>query len=123
MVVFKINNKDYADHIIAGTYTVNFKPIYKEWVDNSRVTHRRMYRQKVSGSFEMFFRTVEDFLTFRQDCNTTTTANGSIPVNMTVNGFNLVANYNVFLDYEVTRDRDGKWADYFKKFTVRLEEA
>lgn len=123
MVTFKINNTDFAGHIIAGTYAVNLKPVYKDWVDAARVTHRRTYRQKISGSFEMFFRTASEYSSFKSACAAALTSNGSVAASLSVNGLIPLASANLFIDYDLTRDRDGNWQDYFKKFKVTIEEA
>ena len=64
--VFKVNNIDFSDHVLAGTYEISEVPVYTEWTDANGRDHHEVYRKRLQGSFDMYFKTVSDFESFRQ---------------------------------------------------------
>lgn len=121
--IFSINGVDYSDHVIAGSYSINNSPVFKEYDDANGNTHRVKIRDRIEGSFSMWFRTVEEFNDFMSDVNSATTPSNNISVAfLLVNNTNQSGNFNVFLDYDTTRNRDGSWNDYMERFTVKVKE-
>lgn len=121
-MVFTINNVSYADHCIAGTYKVNSKDITENWVDASGKSHRRLKRKKVSGTVDMFFRTLDEFNSFISNIETNKTSTLSNAMKVTVNNMNEDKQIDAFIDFEPVRDRDGMWNDYMLRYTLTIEE-
>lgn len=121
-MVFNIGGTDFSNHIIAGTYKVNDIGSFEEWVDASHRKHKRKLRRLVAGTFDMFFRTADEFNVFNNVVIASTDVNNAIPLTLTVNNGAASQLIEAFLTYEPIRDRDGNWEDYFKTFTVTLEE-
>lgn len=115
--------KDYSNHVIAGTYEVNNEPQYTTWDDAGRIEHRFKQRDKVVGSFDMFFRTASDYATFKSDLDANrSTTNDSVNMTVKVNDLNQDKTINAFISFKLVRNRDGKWNDYFERFKVTIRE-
>lgn len=121
-MIFSISDKDYSDHVIAGTYKINTRTEYDEFLDAAKIKHKRILREKAAGSFNMFFRTEEEYLAFKNTLDQAKSSEETYPVSVTVNDTGEQRECNAFIDYELTRNRDASWRDYFEVFTVNLEE-
>ena len=121
-MVFKIGDTSYADHVIAGTYQINQKEIGQEWTDANHVKHKTLMRTKISGSCDMFFRTIEEFNDFIANIKTVKTSNQSVPMEVTVNNINEDKIMDAFIDFDPVRNRDGMWKDYILRYTLTVEE-
>lgn len=121
--LFIVGDKNYTKHIIVGTYAINNKPVYKTYTDSNGHTHRFKIRDKVVGSFEIFFKTAEEFNDFSADIkDNESDVNFSIPVTVTVNNTGEEKLINAYVEYEPTRYLNGIREDYFEKFKVTIEE-
>lgn len=58
---------DITNFIEVPSYRVNQLPLYEDWVDGNKRTHRHHFRDKISGSFTVYFQTVSEFETFVQN--------------------------------------------------------
>ena len=122
-MVLLIGNVDYSNHVIAGSYNINQKIQSSKWDDANYRTHKFKQRDKIVGSFDMFFRTVTDYEGFKADLDDAQALDDdSYSISLTVNNISEQRRINAFIDYELVRDIDGKWQDYFGRFTVNIEE-
>lgn len=116
-------NKDYSSHVIAGSYKVKDEPQYSEWEDTSHRKHKFRQRNKVVGTFDMFFRTLAEYTTFKSDLDAAqSSSDDSYSISVTVNNTGVQKSIYAFIDYDLTRGIDGGWNDYFERFTVKIEE-
>lgn len=124
MAVFKIGDTDFSAHVIAGSYSVCNDEIIALWTDGNGNSHRRTKRKKMQGSFDMFFRTMEEFQGFIEAINASKAENMNNYVSATLtdnfSNEDIVSNY--YLDFRLVRNRDAAWRDYFERFTVNAEE-
>lgn len=121
--MFIINQTDYSAHVIAGSYKVNNVPVCSEWTDANGTTHRQKIRDKVSGTFDMWFRSLTDYNAFLATIATNMTSAMTVPCTVEVNNANITKTSNFFIDHETVRNRDGAWDDYMERFTVTITEA
>lgn len=117
----RVGSSDIGANVIAGTYAVNNKPDYSVWKDANHVNHKTKLRDRISGSFEMFFRTVEAYQSFVQNIQANTQEN-AVLMTVTVNNTGEEKTGYFFIDYELTRNRDANWDDYFARYKVKIEE-
>lgn len=123
--IFKLNDVDRSEHVVADKYNVNLKDIYQEWTDGGQVKHRDVVAQKLQGTFQMYFKTESDLQTFLTALANCKTSDNTYPVKMKANNktvASLQASRNVFLDFEPVRKRDVQWVDVFEVFEVKVEE-
>jgi len=124
-IIFKLNDVDYSDYVVASNYNVNLKDIFQEWTDGGYVKHRDVVAQKLTGSFQMYFRTrteLQTFLTALANCKT---SDNTYPVKLKANNktvASLQMSKNVFLDFEPVRKRDQGGTDRFDVIEVTVEE-
>lgn len=124
MANFKIGNTDFGGHVIAGTYSVSNDVIYKVWTDGNGHNHRTPKRSKMQGSFDMFFRTMEQYQSFIAaiEASKTANVNSYVSATLTDNISNADIESKYYLDFKPVRNRDANWKDYFETFTVTVEE-
>jgi hypothetical protein len=117
-----INNIDFSDHVIAGSYEVGNVPVLTEWTDANNRLHREVYRERLQGSFDMYFRTVDDFEEFNQAYKTVRQNSGLTRVSIMNNSTNQVEQKDVYFEFSPVRNRHDNWEDYYEQFTVNVKE-
>jgi len=125
-MVFKIGSDasgDYSNRVIAGTYNVNNDPIRVSWTDSNGVEHKNKIRDRVVGTFDMFFRDISEYNTFvalikSLQINNEESVLCSVAVN---NDVGLHTGY-FYIEYTPTRNIKGDWSDYMEQFTVKITE-
>lgn len=122
-MVFTINGTDYSGHVLAGTYSVNSAPVTADWTDANGVVHKQKIRDKVSGTFDMWFRTLTEYNAFLSVLETNTTSALKVPLTVSVNNKNTDHTGNFYVSHAPVRNRDGFWDDYMERFTLTIEEA
>lgn len=124
MANFIIGTTDFSAHVIAGTYSVINRPVYVTWADGDGHSHRKLKREKISGSFDMFFKTMEEYQTLITAIEASKVANSNsyVTATLTDNYSNTDATSKFYIDFAPVRDRDANWKDYFGTFTVSIEE-
>lgn len=120
--VFIVNNIDFSGHVLAGTYEVGNEPIYTEWQDANGRYHREVFRKRLQGSFDMYFKTVDEFEQFNQAYKTIRQDSGLTKVSIMNNSTNQVEIKDVYLDFSPVRNRRDDWEDYYETFTVDIKE-
>lgn len=120
--VFVINNVDFSNHVLAGTYDIGDVPIYTEWTDANGRDHREVFRKRTQGSFDMSFRTVTEFEEFNQAYKAVRKDSGLTRVSLMNNSTNLVERKDVYLEFSPIRNRRDDWEDYYEQFTVDVKE-
>lgn len=124
-VIFKLNDVDYSDHVVAEGYQVNIKDVYQEWKDGSQKKHRDVVASKLQGKFQMFFETDTDLQTFITALSTCKRTDNTYPVKMKANNSavaSLSSTKYVFLDYEPVRKKYTDDSDFYEVFEVTVEE-
>lgn len=76
--LFKIGEIDYTSHIVAPTYSVDLKPLYDEWVDANRITHREVVRKRIEGKFTMKFYSISEYNEFLENLHDSETLGGYV---------------------------------------------
>lgn len=121
--LLKIGTTDVSSYIVADTYSVYNQPVYKVYEDANGVTHKRFIRNKISGSFDMFFRSLTDYTNFVTLIGTNTSAT-DFSVTCTVYDTKRSAAYTIyaFIDFKPTIALDGTLSEYMKVLNIELEE-
>lgn len=122
--IFKIGNRDFTSNVIPGTYAVNLVDVAYTWQDGLMVTHKSIIRRKLSGKFDMFFRTAEEFHDFIATIEAATNSNNTVRVNLIANNDtnNALLSRHLFINYEAVRNKDAGGNDYFEQLTIGVEE-
>lgn len=124
MIIFKIGSTgDYSNRVIAGTYNVQNKQVYKEFTDGNGRLRKIPLRNapKAVGTFDMFFKDMTEYDEF-VSLIASLKANETVLCTVAVNNENRTVTSNFYIDFEPIRDRKGDWSDYMHRFTVKIEE-
>lgn len=112
---------DFTPFIISKTYKVNEQDVYETWTDANGITHRVIYRKKISGSFELQFidrsiydRFIDELESIKQD--------GFYPIELYINNLLMTKQVNAFLSMEPVMN--AQFSDYpeMAKFSVKVVE-
>lgn len=125
-MIFKIGTTeagDYSDRVIAGSYNVQTKPVYKSWTDANETEHRLPLRTRTEGTFDMFFRNISDYNVFTALVESTKASDLTVLCTVLNNNLNSTVSSNFYIDYAPVRDIKGNWEDYMQRFTVTIREA
>lgn len=103
MQLLNIAGEDFTNLITVPSYQVNNNDVYTTWTDANHIEHRYRTRTKVSGSFTMFFPTVEDYHLFRRTIQNNKNSLGYIP-NCIVycNNTNITIQVDLFIDFTLS---------------------
>lgn len=123
MIVFKINTKDYSNRVIAGSYSVNSEDVFKSYQDLNGIEHHEKIRDRIKGSFDMYFETIEQYEAFNHDLEAAKLPDLSY-ANIAIcdNKNNKVKVINAFITFQLTRNRNGQWYDMYERFKVNIQE-
>ena len=122
-VLLKIGSTDVSANIVADSYSVYNQPVYKVYEDANGVTHKRFIRNKIAGSFEMFFRSMQNYTDF-MDLIDTNTSSSNFSVLCTVYDTKRddVYTINAFIEFAPTIALDGTLTEYMKVLKIDIEE-
>lgn len=123
--IFKLNDVDFSDHVVAEGYQVNLKEVYQEWKDGSQKKHKDVVAKKILGKFQMFFETDNELQAFVTALSSCKQLDNTYPVKLKINN-NMVASLSdtkyVFIDYEPVRKKYTALSDFYEVFEVMIEE-
>lgn len=122
-VLLKIGSTDVTANILVDSYAVYNQPVYKNYEDANGITHKRYIRNKIKGTFEMFFKTLSaysDFVTLL----TTNTDSTNYSVACTVYDTYRQDLYtiNAFIEFKPTITLDATFNEFMKKLSITIEE-
>lgn len=121
MVMFKVGAGDYSDRVIAGSYNINSQNVYKSWQDINGVEHREKIRDKIVGSFDMYFPTIDEYDAFRAVLDSVRKEDLSYTITVVDNIKNEVKTIDAFITFQLTRNRLG-WNDIYERFKLNIQE-
>lgn len=123
LFLFKVNTTDLTGHVVQNTYSVNNLPVYKEYKDADEETHRRFLRNKLQGTFQMVFKDLTDYATFKTLLDNNRSASTfTVPCTLydNISGTHITA--NCFIDYKLTVMQSTSLKEFMKVFDVTIEE-
>ena len=122
--IFFLDNNDYSANVVANNYNINLEDVVQEWTDGGQVLHRDVVRQRIQGTFTMFFKEAEDLAEFLDRLKAVKTLRGTYPIKIKVNNDSIteMQSINAFVDLKPTRHRDLKWRDAYDPFEVTIQE-
>lgn len=123
MELFKMGDVDFTKCIRMGTYKVNSKDVYNEWVDGNYKTHRDIVRSKVKGTFSLYFTDASKEEEFFDILNSITGTGGQTPVSVYVNNHHEVRDVEVFIDIDPSNEKPYMGLNKYGGFELSLEEA
>lgn len=122
-MVFLVGGKDYSKNVIAGEYMVNEFEKYISWVNANNREFRRPLISKVTGSIGMFFKTELEYKRFYNDLQLAKQTDSTYLITLTVNNTGVNKPCNMYIEFELVRNKNLKSQDVFETFTLELQEA
>lgn len=117
-----IAGQNITSHIVAGQYQINQSDVFEEWTDANGRTHRNVYRTRVSGSFDVFFRELSDYSAFVNACKNARNTAGVIPCSVFVNNTSETKQIEAYVTFAPSLDIDGTLQDYVPQFEITIQE-
>lgn len=121
MIMFKIGTSDYSNRVIAGSYSVNSQDEYKSWKDMNGKEHHEKIRDKIVGSFEMYFPNIDEYDSFRAVLDGAKQTDLSYRIAVCDNKSNEMKVIDAFITFQLTRNRLG-WNDIYERFRLNIQE-
>ena len=123
-IMFKVGTTDYSANVIDNSngYKVQRDPIYTEWTDANGRDHRSVYRTRVTGSFTLFFKTLENYESFCLDMAAHQNNDSSHTCTVYDNNSNTEVTSDFFLTYTPVRHRTDMFTDYIAAISVTIKE-
>ena len=122
-----MNNAKYnvygrRDRYVAENYKIGTKPEYELWTDANGKEHRSKYRERVQGTLEMKFLSINEYQDFvfllETEINNDLTYSMTVYDNISEQEKEIVG----FIDYEPTRYRGPGWEDMVERITLTIRE-
>lgn len=121
--LFKISTTDLTGNVVQNTWDVNNLPVYKTYKDANEETHRRFLRYKISGTFQMVFKDLTDYATFKALIDSNRSAsNFTVPCTVYDNMSGTQVSINAFIDYKLGVRQTVGLREYMEPFEVTIEE-
>lgn len=123
MSLFKINTTDISDRIESGSYNVNENDVYNTWTDANGIVHRDILRTRVSGTFNVLFRTKDEYENFVELIKNNKVTAGYVPnCSVVTNNTNKTINGNYYIEYSPIRSMAMNGVHQMDMFTVTITE-
>ncbi len=121
-LVFEINGVDMSSNVIAENYKVNQADVYDSYIDANGHEHRNIYRTKVSGTFDMRFRSLNSYMNFLKHLSNSKTVNGYFPCKIAVNNTGEIVERYLYISFNTTRQRNSFRRDDYGVINISVEE-
>lgn len=123
MTLLIIGRKNATKHIVVGTYEVNEEDVYKDWTDGNLCKRREVVRTRVKGSFEVYFRSMDEYQQFVDAIESNRSEEGCVDCNIMANNTDrYLTNRSLYFTLKPKRSRAITGKDYFPQFEVEVEE-
>lgn len=120
--MFKVGATDYSSRVISGTYEVQTNPLYEEWTDANGRSHRMKFSEKTTGSLELVFKTLQEYLDFNINLENARRDDLSVPVTVLDNLTSTEKEIDAFIEFNVTRQVDGQFNDRVETISISIME-
>lgn len=122
MNMFIIAGHDYTNNLVVPDYKVNEEDVYEEWDDGNNITHRDVFRQRVSGSFVMFFASQIEFDDFFKVLNDNKQKGGYVPASLYVTNKNELHSGNYYFSAKPANTKPLYGMKEYEGFVVDVSE-
>ncbi len=121
-IMFKIGLTDYSNHVVGENYSVQSNDEYETWTDANGKEHRSAYRQRISGTFELYFTDEAEYLTFQSVLETNKRADLTYPITIYDSRTGNEEDIFAFVNYNTTLYRNPAFVDRVEQIKVTIKE-
>lgn len=122
-IMFKVGNIDYSNRVLSGSYSVQNEDIYDSWTDANLKEHRSAYRKRMSGSFNMLFKTIDEYQAFLDNLKELKTDGLTYPIIALDNLSNEEISFDGYISFTPKRRRNDLWQDMVDIVTINIKES
>lgn len=120
--MFMIGTTNYSHRVVAENYKIGSKPEYEPWTDANGKEHRSRYRNRISGTLEMRFLSINEYQDFIHLLESTQASDLTYPMTVYDNIREEEVEITGFIDFEPTRYRAPNWADMMERIEISIRE-
>ncbi len=120
--MFKIGLTDYSNHVVGENYSGQSNDEYETWTDANGKEHRSAYRQRISGTFELYFTDEAEYLTFQSVLETNKRADLTYPITIYDSRTGNEEDIFAFVNYNTTLYRNPAFVDRVEQIKVTIKE-
>lgn len=121
-IMFKIGLTDYSNHVVGENYSVQSNDEFETWTDANGKEHRSAYRQRISGTFELYFTDEAEYLTFQSVLETNKRADLTYPITIYDSRTGNEEDIFAFVNYNTTLYRNPAFVDRVEQIKVTIKE-
>lgn len=121
-IMFAINGTDYSHRVVGAGYEVQKNDEYNSWTDANGKEHKSAYRTRISGKFQMFFQSMDEYQTFISTLNLAKNSDLTYPIQVWDNKSGSSVSITAFIDFTPTRYRAPNWDDMMEQIEVTIRE-
>lgn len=120
--MFMVGETDMSHRVVAENYKIGTVPEYELWTDANGKEHRSKYRDRVQGTLDMRFLSINEYQDFvfllESEINPDLTYSMTVYDNISEQEKEIVG----FIDYDPTRYRAPGWEDMMERITLTIRE-
>lgn len=121
-IMFKIGLTDYSKNVVGENYSVQSNDEYETWTDANGKEHRSAYRQRISGTFELYFTNEEEYLTFQSVLEANKRTDLTYPITIYDSRTGNEEDIFAFVNYNITLYRNPAFVDRVEQIKVTIKE-
>lgn len=121
MALVTINTFDLSPYIITPSYEMNKEDVYNEWVDGNGITHRNVYRTRITGEFSVKFWNRSAYASFLTALGGVKTS-GYYPMTVYINNTQTTEAANLFVEFGPALTAQYTAGNEYERFRIRVEE-
>jgi len=121
-IMFKIGLTDYSNHVVGENYSVQSNDEFETWTDANGKEHRSAYRQRISGTFELYFTDEAEYLTFQSVLEANKRTDLTYPITIYDSRTGNEEDIFAFVTYNITLYRNPAFVDRVEQIKVTIKE-
>lgn len=121
-IMFKVGLTDYSRNVVGENYSVQSNDEYETWTDANGKEHRSAYRQRISGTFELYFTNEAEYLSFQSVLEDNKRADLTYPITIYDSRTGNEEDIFAFINYNITLYRNPAFVDRVEQIKVTIKE-
>jgi hypothetical protein len=121
-VMFMVGSVDMTDNVVAQDYNIASYPEYQLWTDANGREHRSKYRDRISGTLDLYFFSIDEYDAFLTTLALYRQSDQTYSITVYDNNAAAEETITAFIDYTPTRYRGADLADQIAQLRVTIRE-
>lgn len=121
-VMLMVGNTDYTANVIAQDYNIGSYPEYQTWTDANGKEHRSRYRDRISGTLDLYFFSIGEYNDFLATLSLNRASDLTYPLKVYDNTKALLTEITAFIDFTPSRYRGADQSDQIGQLRLTIRE-